>query len=137
MHTAHDPVTEFTLDERRLPDVAARYPIETDHDALLALETVIRGDRAGGPLLKRPCGIAVDLLTNADGEIDGYRIILRPERDADAPGLASGIQRASHHRAAGRDTTGIIRDFTRVANSLLARHQADGQPGAPQRTASC
>jgi hypothetical protein len=116
----------FTLDESRVAGVAARYPIGTDHEALLALEAVIHGDRAGGPLLTGPCGLDVDLLTGADGDIDGYRVILLPDDDKDAPGLASSIQRVSELRAAGHDTAGIIRDFARVANGLLALHQGRG-----------
>jgi hypothetical protein len=124
MHTAYAPGTEFTLDESRLDGVAARYPIDTDHDALLALTTVVEGDRAGGPLLIGPCGIDVALLTDADGDIDGYRVILLPDDDEDAPGLASRIQRVSELHVAGYDTAGIIRHFVHVANDLLALHQA-------------
>ena len=122
----------FTLDESRLAHVAGRYEIETDHDALIALESVILGDGDNGPLLAGPCEIAVDLLADADGELDGYRIILHPAAGETAPWLASGIQRVSYHRDAGHDTAGIIRDFVRVANSLLAWHQQPGQGEAAQ-----
>jgi hypothetical protein len=125
-------MTEFTLDESRLAHVAGRHEIETDHDALLALEAVILGDGDSDPLLAGPCEIAVDLLADADGELDGYRIILHPAADEAAPWLASGIQRASSHRDDGRDAAGIIRDFVRVANSLLAWHQEHRQATAPQ-----
>src|SRR5262245_54181249 len=90
--------TEFTLDEARLADLAARYEIETDHDALLALEAVILGDGDGGPLLDGPCEVHVDLLADADGELDGYRVLLHPEDDPAAPWLASHIQRVSYHQ---------------------------------------
>ena len=125
-------MTEFTLDDSRLADVASRYEIETDHDALLALETVILGDGDSGPLLDGGCEIGVDLLADAEGEIDGYRIILHPDEDLSAPWLASSIQRVSYHRDDGRDTAGIIRDFVRVANSLFTWNQGRGQAIASQ-----
>jgi hypothetical protein len=117
-------MTEFILDESRLADVAGRYEIENDHDALLALEAVIHGDSDGSLLLGCPCEVAIDLLANADGELDGYRIVLHPAADENLPWLASSIQRASEHRDNGRGTAGIIRDFVRVANSLLTSHHA-------------
>jgi hypothetical protein len=123
-------VNQFTLDESRLALVAGRYEIGTDHDALLALEAVILGDGDGGPLLAGPCEIAVDLLADQDGELDGYRVILHPDAGEAAPWLASGIQRVSYHRDDGRGTAEIIRDFARVANSLLAWHQERGQATA-------
>ena len=128
-------MTEFTLDESRLANVASRYEIETDHDALLALEAVILGDGGGvegDPLLDGPCEIGVDLLADADGELDGYRIILHPDEDLAAPWVASGIQRVSYHREDGRDTAGIITDFARVANSLFAWHLGHRQAITPQ-----
>ena len=124
-------MTEFTLDESRLADAAGRYEIETDHDALLALEAVILGDGDGGPMLAGPCEVAIDLLADADGELDGYRIILHPDAGEATPWLASSIQRVSYHRSDGRDTAGIIRDLVRVANSLLAWHHGSICPGRP------
>lgn len=113
----------FTLDESRLAELADNFEIVTDHDALLALETAIQGDSYRPPVLSGPCEIAVDLLENSDGETDGYRALLRPDPGADAPWLASGIQRVSDHRGDGLDTAGIIADFARLASSLFSWHQ--------------
>lgn len=113
----------FTLDESRLADLADQYEIETDHDALLALETAIQGDHNGGPLLTGPCEIAVELLANGDGEPDGYRLLLRPDPDPAAPWLAGDVQLAADQRGNGLDTAEIIREFARAASSLLAWHR--------------
>lgn len=118
----------FTLDETRLAVVAAGLDIETDHDAVLALQAAILGDDDSAPLLAGPCEIAVDLLADDNGEIDGYRAILHPPG---SPWLASDIQRVTGHLDAGLDTAGIIRDFAAVASALWAWHLAAARPAAP------
>lgn len=129
----------FTVDEAALaavlPDMPElgslieRYPVESDHDALLALEAAIIHDEGyQSAAITGPCEIAVDLLTDSDGEIDGWRIIIHPDDTyPDAPWLASSIRRVHYleplpEPAEGRgvyDTAAIIRDAVETANAML------------------
>lgn len=65
-------MTGFTLGESRLAGTAGQHDINTDHDALLALEAVIPGDD-DGPLPAGPRQAAAGLPAGANGELDGYR----------------------------------------------------------------
>jgi hypothetical protein len=120
---------QFELDEDRLPELAG-YPVENDHDALLLLEAALdlSGDR-DGPAVTGPCELAIDLLADGDGEIDGWRIIIHPDEEyPDAPWLASSIRRVSYLELLPEPTEDgglydpavIIRDAVDTANGMLA-----------------
>ena len=83
----------FELDYSGLASLVMNYPVEDDHSAMLAIEAALPGT-ADRPLISGPCEMAVDLLADGDGEIDGYRIIIRPNDTS--PWLATHIQRVSY-----------------------------------------
>jgi hypothetical protein len=126
--TSNDPVTRFVLDESGLAGLAENYPVDDDHSALLMLETAIIGNgESSPPLITGPCELAIDLLANSSGEIDGYRVIIRPDDSDDAPWLASHICRVSYleplpepdENGGLYDTAEIVRDAVQTANELL------------------
>jgi hypothetical protein len=122
----------FTLNESRLPELADpelgdRFPVVTDHDVLMLLEAVLPGT-SDSPLIDGPCEMAIDLLADEDGLIDGWRVIIRPDEEhTDAPWLSSHINRVSYLEPLpeptendGRyDPAAIIRDAVALANELL------------------
>jgi hypothetical protein len=113
--------TLFTLDEARAGedfgegDFADRYPVEDEHSAALAIDAAMQ---AG--LITSPEGytVGVDLLANLDGEIDGWRILVR--RDP-----YDGWRMASEMLAVlpgtELDTLDVLREAVTMANELLAR----------------
>lgn len=121
---SRDTAAEFTLGEPVIADLADRYEIATDHDALLVLEAAIHGHHSSGrSIVRGPCEVTVELLADADADLDGYRILLRHGPGRDSPWLASDVRRAADHLEAGMDTRDIIRDFLKTANGLYAWHQ--------------
>ena len=124
----------FGLDESRLADVAGRYPVTDDHSAFLALETAIRGrdgDPATAVITGGPCDLAVELLANEYGELDGYRLLIHPAANLTDPWIASNTESVTgRDRLAEPDEDGgiyntaqIIRDAVTLANELLAWSQ--------------
>ena len=125
---------QFGLDESRLADVAGRYPVTDDHSAFLALETAIRGhdgDPATAVITGGPCDLAVELLANEYGELDGYRLLIHPAANLTDPWIASNTESVTgRDRLAEPDEDGgiyntaqIIRDAVTLANELLAWSQ--------------
>jgi hypothetical protein len=121
---------QFGVDESRLADLAARYPVNDDHGAFLALEAAILGDdgnQATAVITGGPCDLAVEALADANGEVDGYRLLIHPATDLAAPWTASHVERVSDRdtlaeptRDGGTyDTAEIIRDAATLANELL------------------
>lgn len=115
----------FWLDYSGLAQLAADYEVDEDRDALLAIEAALPGT-GDHPLISGPCAMAVDLLADSDGEIDGYRIIIHPTPDLNEPWIASPICRVSDleqlERRVGRpnyDTAEIIENAVKTANELL------------------
>lgn len=121
---------QFTLDESRLAELAGRYPVETDHDALLAIEAALP-EINEDPLITGPCEIAIELLADNDGEIDGWRVIISPDRAPDGPWIGGPIERAHYRETLDEptedggiyDTAEIIRDTVTRANELLAWYE--------------
>lgn len=119
-------MTQFTLDYSGLAALVVAYSVATDHDALLALEAALPGT-SDHPLITGPCEMAVDLLADGDGEIDGYRIIIRPDDAPDAPWLASHICRVSYldelrepdEEGGLYDPAEVIENAVKTANELL------------------
>jgi hypothetical protein len=116
---------KFQLDEARAAEVgfAERFPVEDDHSAMLAIDQAIAGDDdivITGPEGPSPgtdtevTEMAVDLLADGDGKIDGFRILVR------LPGglfwRASEIQRVPW---GGQDTLAVLRVAVAAANGLL------------------
>jgi hypothetical protein len=72
--------------------------------------------------------LAVELLADADGELDGYRILIHPTSDPADPWIASNIERVSDREPLDQptgsggiyDTAEIIRDAVKIANDPLA-----------------
>jgi hypothetical protein len=120
------PAARFTLDYAGLADLVVNYSVATDHDALLAIESALPGT-ADRPLITGPCELAVDLLADGDGAIDGYRIIIHPDEDPGAPWLASHICRVSYfdelpepnEESGLYDPAEIIENAVKTANELL------------------
>jgi hypothetical protein len=111
--------------------------VETDHDAMMALDAAIHPGE-GEPLITGPCEMAVDSLANSDGEIDAWRVIIRPpdEDHPGAPWLGGQVQSVEYlDRLPEPDEEGglydpavILRDAVDAANELLDwyRHDDDG-----------
>ena len=128
----HPAAMRFVLNESGLAELADRYPVEDDHSALLALETAILGNGVSSPpLITGPCELAIDLLADGGGEIDGYRVIIRPDESEDAPWLASHICRVSYFGMLDEadengglyDPAEIVQAAVATANQLLAWRQ--------------
>jgi hypothetical protein len=120
---------QFTLDESRLANLAACYPVETDHDAMMAVDAAIHPSE-GEPLITGPCEMAVDSLANGDGEIDAWRVIICPGRDAPWLGSPSAASVEYLDRLPEPDEEGglydpavIIRNAVADANWLLDWHE--------------
>jgi hypothetical protein len=121
---------QFTINETALADLADRYPVEDDHSAFLAIETAILGNWGDGAdaVIQGGCEVAVDLLANSDGEIDGYRMLIHPSGDLSAPWIAGHIERTIDREPLPEptedggtyDTAQIIRDAAQAASELLA-----------------
>jgi hypothetical protein len=132
----------FTLDESRLPELAACHPVETDHDAMMALDAAIHPGE-GEPLITGPCEMAVDSLANGDGEIDAWRVIIRPpdEDHPGAPWLGGQVQSVEYlDRLPEPDEEGglydpavILRDAVDAANELLDWYQRDDDSDDEER----
>jgi hypothetical protein len=105
----------FTLDEDQdqADSFTERYPVDDDHGGALAIDTAI-----GDGLITGPDGweIAVDLLANLDGELDGYRILVT--RPGQAWYLASEV--LSVLPGTEPDTMDVFREAVTAANDLLA-----------------
>lgn len=122
--TSTDP--RFELDYSGLASLVFEHCVASDQDALLAIEAALPGT-GDHPLISGPCEIAVDLLADGDGEIDGYRIIIHPAPDPSEPWIASPICRVSDVEQWDDpadpddlyDTAEIIENAVRTANELL------------------
>ena len=117
---------KFQLDEAWAAKVgfAERFPVEDDHSAMLAIDQAIAGDDDDivitgpeGPFPSTDVQVtemAVDLLADGDGNIDGFRILVR------LPGglfwRAGEIQRVPW---GGQDTLAVLRVAVAAANVLL------------------
>ena len=141
----------FGLDESRLADVAGRYPVTDDHGAFLALETAILG--TVGPstavITGGPCDLAVELLADANGELNCYRILIHPTPDPADPWIAGPAETVTDRDRLAEptedggiyDTAQIIRDAATLASELLAWSRRAGitaptRHGNPQQLAS-
>jgi hypothetical protein len=103
-------------DEDELAELAADYEVTDDQEASIVLDAAIFGID-GDPVIAGGCEIAVDLLADGDGQIDGYRVIIHPTTDTEDPWIASSILRASDY---DNDPAAIIRDVVKIANDMLA-----------------
>lgn len=117
----------FTLDETGLASLAENYPVETGHDALLAIEAALPGT-SDKPLITGPGALSAGLLADSSGGTDGYRILACPDSwPAGAAFLASDVQRASDfgqpevpdENDGLYDTAAIIRGVVEIADDLL------------------
>jgi hypothetical protein len=122
--TSTDP--RFELDYSGLASLVFEHCVANDHDAMLAIEAALPGV-SDHPLISGPCAMAVDLLADGDGEIDGYRIIIHPASDLNEPWIASPIFRVSDVEQWDDppdpgdlyDTAEIIENAVKTANELL------------------
>jgi hypothetical protein len=125
-----DESTRFRVDEAGLADLAERYPVEDDHSAFLAIETAILGDdgNQAHAVIRGGCEVAVELLANGDGELDGYRMLIHPSSDLGDPWIAGHIERVIDREqlpepdegGGAYDPAAIIRDAAAEASRLLA-----------------
>jgi hypothetical protein len=130
------PAGRFWIDEGALAELAELCPVYDDQDAAGVLTTAMLGsdgDQAHA-VIRGGCEIAADLLADhaEHGEVDGWRIIIHPSSDLDAPWIASHIFRVSDldrmqaspdepydDREGSYDTAEIIRETVRTANEML------------------
>lgn len=120
---------QFGVDEPRLADLAARYPVEDDRSAFLALQAAIQGDDddPAAVITGGPCDLAVELLADADGQTSGYRLLVHPAADLAAPWIASNVEEVIDRDMLAEptedggtyDTAQIVRDAAITANGLL------------------
>jgi hypothetical protein len=140
--TEHDeaPPDRFQVYGHMLPGIAARFPVEDDHGAVLALEEALFP--AEGELresaISGPCDMAADLVANDDGEIDGYRIIIHPSGNVNAPWIAGHIEYVRDRETLPEpdeeggvyDVAAIIRDAVATANELLNWYEHGVSPSS-------
>ena len=112
----------FRLDEAAATesDFAARYPVEDDHSAMLAIDQATNGDD-DDICITGPDGwtMYVDLTADGDGKLDGYRILVQQDG-------------ASFYLAAYTDSVGwqenpptldVLRDAAATASHLITSYQ--------------
>jgi hypothetical protein len=119
----------FWLDEAALADLAERYPVDDDHSAFLTIETAILGDDGdrAHTVIQGGCEVAVELLANGDGELDGYRMLIHPSSDLGDPWIAGHVERVIDREQLPEpdeeggiyDPAEIIRAAVTEANRLL------------------
>jgi hypothetical protein len=105
----------FTLDEAAAAgrNFAENYPVEDDHSAAVAITEAITSGLITGPAGYE---MAVDLLANLDGELDGYRILV--SREGESRYLAGEVLNIEPEDET--DTMDVLRTAVTIANGLLA-----------------
>jgi hypothetical protein len=123
------PPTRFIVYGHMLPGIAERFPVSTDHGAVMALNEALfttEGELCDSAI-DGPCDMAAELLADSDGEIDGYRIMIHPAGNVNDPWIAGHIEYVRDRETLPEpdeeggiyDVAAIIRDAVQAANELL------------------